>query len=135
MFGGYLSQKAGNPNQLQVIAWLPFLLLAVDGALRERAIRWTLVAGVVLALQLLAGHPQMVYLSLWAAGLLAVYRAVFPANYADESRHLVALAGRMTKAALVLLGMVMVASGLAAVQILPTLELLPYSIRGRMTYG
>ncbi|HLF09304.1 MAG TPA: YfhO family protein [Dehalococcoidia bacterium] len=130
MLGGYVSQKVGNPNQLQVIAWLPLLLLTVDRAQRGPILFWTLLAGIVLALQVLAGHPQMVYLSLWAAGLLALYRAIFPAGYGPEERRVPRLIGRLARAAISLLGMGIAAVGLAAAQVLPTLELLPHSIRG-----
>ena len=61
-------------EQIMVIAWTPWLLLAIDRVLVGR---WRAVAGLALvtALMLTAGHPQPVYLTAWLAGLWALVRA------------------------------------------------------------
>lgn len=140
MLGGYVSQRAGNPNQLQSIAWLPFLLIAVDRAVLRRSFEWLCAGGLVLALQLLGGHTQMVYLSLWTAGLLALVRVLAAPSAAgrqDTGRRWQRWATKFaqwlsgaSRALFPLLAMGVIAAGLSAVQLVPTLELLSLSIRG-----
>ena len=78
--GGYLTAQVEHVNQLQALAWLPWLFAALgpwaDGAATRRsALRTTLVLGVLFALQLLAGHTQSVFISgvavaIWLAARL-----------------------------------------------------------------
>jgi hypothetical protein len=45
-------------NQLQVIAWMPLVLLLGHLALERGRLRWVVLTGVAAGLQLLAGHPE-----------------------------------------------------------------------------
>jgi hypothetical protein len=45
-------------NQLQVIAWMPLVLLFGHLALERGRLRWVVLCGVAAGLQLLAGHPE-----------------------------------------------------------------------------
>jgi hypothetical protein len=45
-------------NQLQVIAWMPLVLLFGHLALERGRLRWVVLTGVAAGLQLLAGHPE-----------------------------------------------------------------------------
>ncbi len=127
--GGYLTAQVEHVNQLQALAWLPWLFAALgpwadEAAAGRSALRTTLALGVLFALQLLAGHAQSVFISgvavvVWlAARLLPEWlrrgrsdwrRAVWPAA--------------------VLAGGVALAVVLAAAQLLPTLELTGLSSR------
>src|SRR5947209_3227786 len=65
MFGGphFLHVYAGHLAQLCTIAWAPLVLLAIDGAIdadRARRPRWALLGSFALAMQILAGFPQIV---------------------------------------------------------------------------
>ncbi len=74
---GAVMVKSTQFEQILVVAWLPWLLVVVDGLVRSpRPQQWLAPAGVVTALTLLAGHPQIVYLlvplvAAWALGRLA----------------------------------------------------------------
>lgn len=57
-FGGYSLAHIVLMNQLQVLAWTPWVLLALHVALRTRRWRWTVVLGIAIGLQFLAGHPE-----------------------------------------------------------------------------
>ncbi|MFZ2362710.1 MAG: hypothetical protein WA040_25440, partial [Anaerolineae bacterium] len=149
---GYLGARAGQINQVSVMAWLPWLLTLLEASVpRWRltshglstnqvapSVRWLAFAALALAvgLQLLAGHTQSSFINLtglllaalWpglAALLAALWAVVRRQRSALERAALRATAGR-TLAALsaVLLGFL-----LAAVQLLPTLELSGLSIR------
>lgn len=129
MFSGFMSGQVGHVNQLNVAAWLPLLLVAFDEAVRRRSLGLGIGAGLVGALQFLAGHTQEWYFSTATLGLFALWRIVVPAGTASPADK-----GRPTLqrlrplAYLALVGLV--EAGLTAVQVIPTLELSRESIRG-----
>lgn len=102
-------------NQLQVIAWMPLVLLFGHQALEQGRLRWVVLCGVAAGLQLLAGHPEE-----WVYTLLAL------ASY-GLAWTLAACPGdwpRRALAAALRLGGAMAALGLLfAWQLLPTLLL------------
>ncbi len=75
-FGGYLGAQVEHINQLNAAAWLPLLFLLYDFGL-ERARRWLwfLLLALVIAITLLAGHAQTVFISLFGLGLYGLWRA------------------------------------------------------------
>ena len=77
MFGGQLASKEQFPNMVQASAWLPWILLCLDGLLRRRRVQDALALGTVLGLQLLAAHVQMTLLTLYLAAAYGVF--AFPA--------------------------------------------------------
>lgn len=120
---GYVIGRFGFLSITSAVAWLGWLMWAVDGLvlpgeapLRRRA---GLLAGVV-ALMLLAGHAQTSFYSLLLAGFYAVYRAL-TAGTPDRRQ----TARRLLAA----LGAVMLGVAVAAVQLAPTFELMQTSQR------
>jgi len=143
-FGGYLGAQVEHVNQLQAAAWLPLLFLLYDFCLRDRQRAvWLLLLSLVIALMLLAGHAQTVFISLFGLGLYSLWRALFegvggsnaPMGRPAQIRSL--LAPRYWRPVIRSLGAhlwpLAAASGLAvalaAVQLIPTAELSGYSIR------
>ena len=114
-FGSVALQHIILMNQLQVIAWMPVVLLFGHLALEQRRLRWVLLTGVAVGMQLLAGHPEE-----WAYTLLTlgVYGAgwVLVANPREWPR-------RALGAALRLSGALVAFFLLFAWQLLPTLLL------------
>lgn len=115
--GGFLVIRAMSPNFLSVCAWLPWLFLVIELALQHRRQSLVLVAGAITGLQCLAGHPQAVVYGLLAALAYALWRS------------LTSGAGRWWTLGL-LVGIPVSAALLAAVQLLPTAELVRLSARG-----
>lgn len=115
--GGHLSVQIEHINQLQALAWLPWALLLYEGAvLQNRPAGWMPICwlSLVVALVLLAGHSQSAFIVLLGLGTVALLpRAGIPL------RHRLA----------VLVVAVGLGVALAAVQLLPTLELARQSIR------
>jgi hypothetical protein len=124
--GGYLTAQVEHVNQLQGLAWLPwfFVVLKIkdyaDFADREsksaQSAKSLILIAFLFAMQLLAGHTQTAFISgvgvgLWllAAGTWRPTAVLF---------RLIPLAGGA-----------ILAAGIAAVQLLPTLELTSFSSR------
>ncbi|HZD10361.1 MAG TPA: YfhO family protein [Candidatus Binatia bacterium] len=78
--GGYLSAQVEHVNQLQGLAWMPWLL-AGAGGFRRRQRRRTgvivelLLAAIIFTLQLLAGHTQTLFISISALLIFRVAKA------------------------------------------------------------
>jgi hypothetical protein len=133
--GGYLTAQVEHVNQLQGLAWLPWLLWAVvrrgaeerrSGGAEEKISNYQLLitnyssipsVALFFALQLLAGHTQTVFIT----GIAAVL--VIGLGTRDK--------GQMTTLSSLfsLLSATLLALLIAAVQLLPTLELTRYSSR------
>jgi len=75
-FGGFLSAQVGHINQISATAWLPAVVLAADLALTRASLRWAVAAAAALAIQLLAGHAQESYMTLWVVGIVLGWRVL-----------------------------------------------------------
>jgi hypothetical protein len=80
---GFVGGLLGHINQLNGVAWLPWLLLALDAAdLRRAGRRWAswvwaaLWLSVTVCLMFLAGHTQTVYINLVGAGVWALWLGI-----------------------------------------------------------
>ncbi|MGE5620121.1 MAG: YfhO family protein [Sphingomonadaceae bacterium] len=118
-FGGFVGARVGHPNQLHAAVWLPLLLLCLEWSVERRSVRAAALGAVAFAVQVLAGHTQEVYYSVWALGLYALYLAVFGASSGRER----------LRPLWTLLGMLAVGLSIAGAQLLPSLELARESYR------
>ncbi|MBE7552429.1 MAG: YfhO family protein [Anaerolineales bacterium] len=155
-FGGYLGAQAEHTNQLNAAAWLPLLFLLYDFGVQDhswideafgkprfalhlhpRRWFWFLLLALVIALTLLAGHAQTVFISLFGLGLYALFQFTIydlrfttyaPSRgiYAPRLTH---YASRLTFYLFPLALAALLAAALAAIQLLPTVELSGLSIR------
>jgi hypothetical protein len=120
-WSGFLVAQLGHTNIVQVASLLPWLLWAVDGyGATGRRSRGVLVAALV-ALQVFAGHQQTLVFSLLLAAAYAV---------------LMARASKRPARNWYLWSLLLLAAGmlLAAVQILPTYELMRNSVRASASF-
>src|SRR5215467_10638127 len=76
MFGApcFLRVYAGHSTALAAMPWAALLFLAIDGWLESRRPGWCLVGALAVAMQILAGHPQYVYLTALAAACYSLAR-------------------------------------------------------------
>ncbi|MEJ2211016.1 MAG: hypothetical protein P8129_18535, partial [Anaerolineae bacterium] len=130
--GGFLGAQVEHLNQLNASAWLPWLLLCVEGALAAGTARrrWgaVLAGALVVGLTLLAGHTQAAYIVFCGAGVYALLRGLPHLR----RRHWAAGLGGLGGLLLMGLG----GAALAAAQLLPTLELSRLSVRsGGLPYN
>jgi len=116
----------GHDGKLFASAMLPLLLLALVLALRER--RWggygLLAAATALTL---LGHFQLAYYSLIVAGLFALYLTLEEAGDSGGGE-------RVLRLGLALVA-VLIGFGIAAIQILPFFEYIPFSPRAQGYHG
>jgi hypothetical protein len=111
----YLVARASTYPIVTAAAWLPWLMWAVHALSGPRPARAAFWLTVFAALLLLAGHAQTAWYSLLLAGLYALYRAA---------------ALRRGRPLWWAAGAVALAASVAALQLVPTAELLLSSQRG-----
>jgi len=113
----------GHLSNLCTMAWLPLILLALEAFIRNKRIRYAVLGGAALAMQVFAGHPQYTF-----------YSAVAVLLYFVAS---LALRREFTELPFLVMGafiFFLTAVGLSAVQLLPALELTHYSVREALSY-
>jgi hypothetical protein len=120
--GGYLGAQVEHFNQLQALAWMPWLWLGYDRAV-ERFWPASWMVGLLMGLMILAGHTQSVFIAL--VGLIAY--ALWPAleRIRTPGQAFRTAVRRLTP--IVVGGLVALA--LAAVQWIPSTELAGHSPR------
>ena len=119
MYSGFFAAHTGHLNQVATASWAPLVILALHLVVRERTLKSVVLAGVVLAIQLLAGHPQEFYYTALVVAAYVPYVAVVMYRFGWATLGALALAAAA----------VGVAGLLAAAQLLPTLELSAQSYR------
>ncbi len=130
--GGFLDAQVEHLNQLNASAWLPWLLLCVEGSSTTTGSRgrWgaVLAGAAIVGLILLAGHTQAAYIVLFGAGIYGLLQSL---PHLRQREWAWALRG---PGALLLMGLG--GAALAAAQLLPTLELSRLSVRsGGLPYN
>lgn len=128
-FGGFLMAQASNVNIMTAAAWSPLILYAFIQAIRRRSWLAAMLAGLPLALQISTAHSQIVFYTLVILAGYMLYRGLLD-FVASSSKH----KGQLGYAwHTTLLGGLAVGSGLllAAPQLLPSLELLQFTIRAQ----
>jgi uncharacterized membrane protein YgdD (TMEM256/DUF423 family) len=153
-YSGYLT---GFPVQqvtiLEVSAWAPWVLLGMEGLARgwrletrdivpfghwrlavRRLVpcvrRWVL-AGLVLGLSLLPGHPQTSLYVVYIAIAFYFFIVLFPSS---DDRRATSTAGYLLGAVGYMLVAILLGLAVAAAQLLPTLEFIARSPRAGMNY-
>jgi hypothetical protein len=115
-FGAVLVSKMQFPNMVQAASWLPWLLLACEGVLCRPGPARSVLLGLVVGPALLAAHPQMVLLQCYLGFAFVLWRL---SSLKEDRRR---------RSACLVMGFVL-GLGLAAAQLLPTLELVRHSVR------
>ena len=114
---------AGHLSILLTTVWLPMVFTAVEAFLRHEKMRYAVLSGIALSMQVLAGHPQYLFYSIIAVALYFFLRVL-------GERKFRAILYRFAGFCLI----VLTASALAAVQILPALEFTLRSARQALSY-
>ncbi len=112
----------GVPSVVDSMVWLPLLFWGGEAALKRRDWRWLLVGAMGGALLILGGHIQ---LALYGFTAFALYSLCRIGLIGWNQRRLTHLIQPLIYTMLILV----LSLGLAAYQLLPTLELLPLTTR------
>jgi hypothetical protein len=130
--GSFLQAQIHHENIVRTASWLPLILAVIERALRSvgwrTQLRWTMLAALPLGLAGLGLHSQMLAIDLLVLAAYAGVRwAVGPLNGLGSAR--VGL-GRLVGVARVCAPVGALGLGLAAVQLVPLIELAGFSRRG-----
>jgi len=113
-FSGFLMAQLTNINILTGSIWLPLILCLFSQAIRRRSYAFAAGAGIVLSLQILSSHPQIILYILIVLGLYYLYSLLTLPQ--AEIRSVLNLS-------LISLTTVVVGMGLAAIQLIPAWQL------------
>jgi hypothetical protein len=122
MSSGFMIAHIENLPMLQAAALMPAVLWAIARHHQAGGTRYARIAAVLLALQILAGHPQMVIFS----GLVVVAYALFLLFTTPK--------GSRGAYGLPLLAAGLLGVGLCALQLLPTLDFIPLTQRASIDF-
>jgi len=129
MFSGFLISRLAFLSMTSVIPWLPLLFCLAEHMVSKRRLSSALLLGLVIGLQLLAGHAQLWYYGLWAVAAYVLTRGWQLCKMQQGTRgthggsRVLYLISSAARAWLLLALAVLVGLGVAAVQLLPTAEL------------
>jgi hypothetical protein len=73
---------AGHLDIVTTFAFAPLVLWSLEHALRRRGAGWTMLAGLAFTLMIISGHYQIVYLTVFGIGLLALGRVLLGSSQA-----------------------------------------------------
>ncbi|MDD5238343.1 MAG: YfhO family protein [Candidatus Omnitrophica bacterium] len=114
---------AGHLTVICSIAWLPLLFLLADRYLSKKNNIPVLFMGIILSLQILAGHIQFVFISFVGLFLYTLFIGL------NNFKTKLSIKNSLSGSIYLLAGSYILAIGLSAVQLIPTLELLQESMR------
>lgn len=123
---GFMIVHAIHHVVISQVAWLPLIVLLFRNAMLRRSVAHTVAGGLVLGHSVLAGFPQ---LSLYIFFFLFLY-FLFEYIVSLKLGGFIASTSMLTVAA----GTIVLALGVTALQLLPTIELSSLSQRAEITY-
>ena len=134
--GGHMTAKVEQVNQLQALAWLPWILLAADKLIQDirtpnKLIRSGLILSMLLSLQLLSGHTQSSFISIFSAIVWSCTSVTCKIIYSSSHKTDLWSAIAKTNVRILIPIFICLISALllAAAQIIPTFELSQLSLR------
>jgi hypothetical protein len=128
MLSGFMITHAIHQQVVTLVAWYPLIFLSFRRMLQQKGWRWAAITALLTGHSILAGFPQLSLYLFFFLGVYSVwYLLVPPDGRRVVSRETGVLAAKA-------LAMVALAVGLAAVQLLPSMELAPLSQRAAITY-
>lgn len=123
MLSGFIVAHLNHLSILSAAAWLPLLFALAELMLRQRRTGlYASLLGLLLGLQFSAGHAQVSFMTVLALGLYVLFGGVLEVL---DGQGL----GRLGKLLVIYVLAVVLGAGLAAPQLLPSLELTGESVR------
>jgi uncharacterized membrane protein YfhO len=125
MYSGFMVTHTIHQTIINHVAWLPLIVLLFRKAISEKSLLYTILCGLVLGHSVLAGFPQ---LSLYIFLFLLFYFLF---------KFILTLKDSFPKSLQIIfpaLGVVVIAIAITCIQLLPTIEIAPFSARAEITY-
>lgn len=122
MFNGVIISRLEFLSFVSTIIWVPLLFYLLDNAIKKRSVWWGTLTGVVMSIQLLAGHTQTFYYTYLLLCLYWIVRITIQGFTTRDTKSI-------TKQFFVLPLATIIAISLSMIQLLPTLELTNLSVR------
>ncbi len=123
MFSDVFVTHIGNLNLIAAAAWMPLAFGLLARGLHDRRVGKVIGSGIIFGLALLAGHAQMSVITLIGLAAIGVWQIIIAESWRD----------RWQVIGLSML-MLVVAFGLTAMQLLPSIEMTRYSLRSGLSY-
>jgi len=137
MFGGatYLHIVGGHLSNVCTMPWAPLIFLCIDDLTLTRSLRGAWWGAGAIAMQIFAGHPQLVYYTAMAAAAYAVIGTVLSKNRACAAGGLALMVGGgMALCAVQLFtGLAASREGLRSAMPIEMARLFPFSPRSLLT--
>ncbi len=118
MFSGFLITRTIHLTFVNVIVWLPLILLFLQKALKENSYFYSILGGLALGVSMLAGSPQPSLHIFYFLGAYTIFFIII--NKKDHSA---------IKSLLSLCIILITSLGISAIQYLPTFEYSKYTVR------
>jgi len=123
MFSGFLITRMIHLTFVNVIVWLPLILLFLQKALNEKSYFYSILGGLFMGLSMLAGSPQF---SLHIFYFLVFYTLFFIVTNRENSS--------VIKSFSFLSIILIISLGIAAIQYLPAFEYSKYTVRESISF-
>ena len=124
-FSGFMATRYGQPTFVSTAAWIPALLFFGEGLVRKPSLRRAGLLAASVAMCILAGFPQIVFLAVYSLVVYMLLRVFLMKKAGGRARALI-------------LGLVgfslLVAVLISALQLVPTYELSTFSYRKALPY-
>jgi len=122
MFNGVIISRLEFLSFISTVIWVPLLFYLLDNALKKRSPWYSVLTGIALSIQILAGHSQTFYYTYLSLGLYWIFRIILQAFTMKDIKSIV-------RPVFILPLATVVAMSLSMIQLLPTFELINLSIR------
>ncbi|MBI2954152.1 MAG: YfhO family protein [Chloroflexi bacterium] len=132
-FGGFMAAHLGHLNMISAAIWLPLILLFFHRAVTRGSLLAALWAGAAYGISMLAGHTQIALYIGFTLGLCWLWHLTLDARFKEPvaTQQTPSLPRRL--ASLPITAITAIAA--AAVQLLPSYELMRLSLRADLTYA
>jgi hypothetical protein len=126
MLSGFMIIRVIHVTIICSLAWFPLIFLFFHRSLYERRVYWAFLAGLMFGLAILAGFPQF---ALFIAYFMGLYAVFFVIRRWREYRFETVWRGALSLALLASVGI-----GIAAIQFLPSQQLVKYTAYAKLSF-
>ncbi len=140
-FSGFIFGHLSHPSVIAATSWLPWLILFLDQLQKnrnrgERGAIWYFLATCAIAVQFLAGSVQIAFLNALLYSAIGILGALLWNQVPQEPGDSLVrrVAKRLETIAVATVMPLLLGAAIAAVQLIPTAELIQYSVRGGTSF-